>query len=88
MSGGKIMYKSEQQMSRSELAAFLRDIADRIEKENLVLKSNGQEATVEIPEQVELEVEYQSKQKAAGTRYQLELEVEWGSGTGGGVQLG
>lgn len=88
MSGGEIMYKSEQQMSRSQLAAFLRDMADRIENQNLVLKSNGQEATVEIPEQVELEVEYQSKQKAAGPRYELELEVEWGSGTGSGVRLG
>jgi amphi-Trp domain-containing protein len=88
MSGGKVMYKSEQQMSRSQLVAFLRDVADRLENETLVLKSDDQEASIHMPEQVELEVEYQSKEKAAGPRYQLELEVEWGSGTGSGVRLG
>jgi hypothetical protein len=39
MSGPKdIVYKSSQQMSRGDLATFLRDIADRVESGTVVLK--------------------------------------------------
>lgn len=88
MSGPKnVMYKSDENMSRSDLAAFLRSLADRLETGHVVLTSGGKETPVDVPEQVELEVQYEEKQKPQGTRYQLELEIEWGQGTGGSVGL-
>jgi amphi-Trp domain-containing protein len=84
MSGQKnILYKSDEYMSRSELATFLRSLADRIEGGTVTLTGGEQQTTVEVGERVELEVEYQTKDKAKGTRYQLELEIEWGAGSGG-----
>jgi amphi-Trp domain-containing protein len=84
MSGNKnIVYKSDEYMSRSELASFLRTLADRVESGTVVLKSGEQETKVEVGERVELEVEYETKQKPKGERYQLELEIEWGAGSGG-----
>jgi amphi-Trp domain-containing protein len=74
-------------MSRSDLAAFLRDLADRVEQGRVALTSGGEETPVDVPERVELEVEYEQKQKAGGLRHQLELEIQWGAGIGDGVGL-
>ena len=84
MSGPKnILYKSEEYLSRSELASFLRQLAERVESGTVVLTNGGQETTVEVGERVELEVQYETKEKPRGTRHQLELEIEWGPETGG-----
>ena len=88
MSGSKtVIYSSEEQMSRKDLAGFLRSLADRVETGRVVLTSGSTETPVNVPEQLELEVQYEEKQKSGGTRHQLELEVEWGPGTGGSVGL-
>ncbi|MFP3960248.1 MAG: amphi-Trp domain-containing protein [Spirochaetaceae bacterium] len=88
MSGNKnVHYKSDEYMSRSQLASFLRTLADRIESGTVVLTRNDDETRVEIGEQVELEVQYETKHKPKGARHQLELEIEWGEGAGGGVGL-
>lgn len=87
MSGPKdVLYKSEEQMSRGDLATFLRNLADRVESGRVVLTSGSGETAVELPEGLELELQYQQKQKAGGLRHQLELEVEWG-GADSGVGL-
>jgi amphi-Trp domain-containing protein len=87
MSGQKdVLYKSQEQMSRGDLAAFLRNLADRVESGRVVLTSSSGETPVELPERLELELQYQQKQKAGGLRHQLELEIEWG-GAGSGVGL-
>lgn len=87
MSGPKeVLYKSEEQMSRSELAKLLREIAEHIEKGSLTLRSTEKETNVQFPERVELEIEYEVKQKSGGEKRQLELEISWGAGVGG-IQL-
>ncbi len=84
MSGNKnIVYKSEERMSRTQLSSFLRELADRIDAGSVMLKGNDGETRVEVGEHVELEVQYETKQKPSGIQYQLELEIEWGTGSGG-----
>lgn len=84
MSGPKeVLYKSEEQMSRTELAKLLREVAERVAKGSLTLRSTEKETTVQFPEQVELEIQYEVKQKSGGDRRQLELEISWGAGVGG-----
>jgi amphi-Trp domain-containing protein len=84
MSGTKnVLYKSEEYMSRAELAAFLRSLADRVESGTVVLTSGDEKTSVELDERVGLEVQYETKAKPKGTRHQLELEMEWGAGAGG-----
>jgi len=88
MSGPKdVLYKSEERMSRQDLAAFLRDLADRVDDGRVVLTSGSGETPIELPEDLELEVQYQKKEKPRGVRHQLELEIEWGAGAPGGVGL-
>ncbi|MFW5729988.1 MAG: amphi-Trp domain-containing protein [bacterium] len=88
MSGPKdVLYKSEEQMSRADLVAFLRSLADRVESGRVVLTSGSKETPVDVPDRVELEVQYEEKKKPRGKRSQLELEIEWGEGGAGGVGL-
>lgn len=88
MSGNKdIVYKSKQQMGRNEIAAFLRDLAARIELGSVTLTGNGPDTPVKIPDQVNLQVEYEIKHKPAGDRSELELEISWGPNGGGKVGL-
>lgn len=83
MSGNKaVHYRSDEQMNRSELATFLRRLADRVEQGTVVLKGNGRDTEVDLPDRLELEVKYQSKEKAKGGKHQLELEIEWSEGSG------
>ena len=84
MSGRKrVHYKSKDQMSRGDLAAFLRSLADRIESGTVQLTSPIGDATVELDERLELEVEYETKEKKGGRRHELELEIEWGQAATG-----
>ncbi|MFP4331392.1 MAG: amphi-Trp domain-containing protein [Spirochaetaceae bacterium] len=86
MSGKKeVLHKSQERMKRSELAAFLRDLASRVESGSVVLKSSSGETSVDIPDQVDLELEYEVKQKKSGERKELELEITWGPD--GGVDI-
>lgn len=78
-----VLYKSEAHMSRSQTAEYLRRLADRIEENRVVLKDGEQETPVELPEELELEVDHSSKVKKQGTFYRLELELKWGPGKGG-----
>ncbi|MDK2920552.1 MAG: hypothetical protein PWR24_109 [Desulfonauticus sp.] len=76
MSKNKI-FKFEQRVNKRELASFLRDFADNLEKGNLLLKSEEEEVILELPEMVKLEIEVSQKEKEKGIRKTLELEVKW-----------
>jgi amphi-Trp domain-containing protein len=77
------LFKSDARMSRKEAADYLRTLADRVEENKVVLKDGQSETSVELPEELELEVDYSTKQKKGNTRYQLELELKWGPAKGG-----
>lgn len=88
MSGRKtVHYKSKERMNRADLAAFFRSLADRVESGTVRLTSPDGEASLDLDESLELEVEYETKDKAGGPRHQLELEIQWGGKTSG-VGLG
>lgn len=88
----KTLFKTEERADRTRVASFLRDLADKIEEDNLVLKSNGQEVTVDLPETVTLEVELEEEHDDDVTEHSLEVELEWVPGQdvepGGSISLG
>lgn len=70
-------------MSRVQLTSFLRQLADRIDGGSVTRKGDSGKTQVQVGENVEFEVEYETKQKPSGVQYQLELKIEWGSGSSG-----
>jgi len=90
MSGKKnILLKSEDKRSLAELSRFLRDLADKIDTNQLVLTQGDQEYNLTLPDPVTLELELEDKHKKGRTKRQLEIEIEWYPGEEqSSVQLG
>lgn len=82
-----ILFKSEDMKSKKEAADILRQIADKIEEGNIVLKKGSEEVSVDIPEKVEVEIEASKKDKNGQTKKQLEIEIEWVEGEIGEVSI-
>lgn len=85
----KVIFESEEKADRARVCSFLRDLADRIEQNNVVLKQDGEETSVDIPDMMELEVKFEEETEDSGKEYSLEIELEWPEGgeSGGGVSL-
>ena len=84
-----VIFSSEEKADRARVCSFLRELADKIENNAVVLRKNGEETSVEIPDNVELEVKLEKETGSSGVEHSLEVEIEWKEGeTGGRVTLG
>jgi len=75
----KVLFETESVRSRSEVATYLRSVADALEGEGAVTLSAGdQSMSVTPPRQVEFEVTVEREGPADGPgELGLELELEW-----------
>ncbi len=72
------LFKSKERKGRQEVAEFLRQLADKVAAGNIVLKQGQEEVTLELPENVILEVEVEDEQKRKkGVQHKLEIELKW-----------
>ncbi len=75
------LFKSEEKMSREELANFLHLFADKIAEGSVQLIKGDQEVSLDLPGKLIFEVEAQSKEKSANAvKNKIELEIEWYEG--------
>ncbi|MBS1250188.1 MAG: hypothetical protein MAG431_01778 [Chloroflexi bacterium] len=73
-----VLLKSEDKRSLANVAQFLRELADKIEANDLTLRQGKKEIKVPLPDPVILELELEEKKKKKkGTKRQLEIEIEW-----------
>lgn len=86
------LFKSEERKTRPEVTAFLRELADKIDAGRIVLRSGQEELTLEIPQNLVLEVQVEDEdKKEKGIEHSLEVEIAWyegGQQTGGPLELG
>jgi amphi-Trp domain-containing protein len=72
------LFKSKERKGRQEVAEFLRQLADKVAAGSLVLKQGRDEVTLQLPENVILEVEVEDEQKRKkGVQHKLEIELKW-----------
>ena len=85
-----VIFESEEKADRARVCSFLRELADRIEENNVVLRKGDEETPVDIPDNMELEVKFEEEMESSGKEYSLEVELEWPEGgeKGGSVSLG
>jgi amphi-Trp domain-containing protein len=90
MTRKNVIFKSKERTSRERVAAFLRELADKISENAVVLRRDGEAINLDFPDEIQLDVEYQEKPKRRGTKRSLEIELDWGEGgrQGGRVSLG
>ena len=72
-----VLFKTEEKMSRNEVAELLRTLAGKIETGKVILQQGTEEVKLKIPEHVELEVKAEKEVGRRRTKKKLELEIEW-----------
>ncbi|MGD2059075.1 MAG: amphi-Trp domain-containing protein [Anaerolineales bacterium] len=86
------LFKSEERKSRTEVTTFLKELAAKIDSGQVILRSGQEELTLEIPENLVLEVQVEDEDKKdKGIEHSLEIEIAWyegGQQTGGPLELG
>ena len=84
------LFKSEEPKTRSEVSAFLQQIAQRIASGEVVLRQGSEELVLQVPENLVLEVQVEDEdKKSRGLQHSLEIEIKWfDGGQGGALELG
>ncbi|NBB84753.1 MAG: amphi-Trp domain-containing protein [Bacteroidetes bacterium] len=80
------LFKTEQQHTRQEIAAYLREVADKLETSGqLHLQAGAQSLDMAVPERVTFEVKAERETSADGMdrEFSIEFELEWKPGEGG-----
>ena len=74
-----VLFESESKQSRSEIATYLRTVADSLEEgEAITLRSGEQSVTMEPPARPTFEVKAEREGPAgAPGELSIELELEW-----------
>ncbi len=80
MAKKNVLVKSDQRKNLADVAAFLRDLADKVESGKVTLVQGGQDVVVDLPESVSFELEYYEQPKKHGLKKQLEIELQWTEG--------
>ena len=80
MAKKNVLVKSDLRKNLADSAAFLRELADKIESGQITLTQGGKDVIVDLPETVSFEVEYYEQPKKHGLKKQLEIELQWSEG--------
>jgi amphi-Trp domain-containing protein len=76
----EVLFERESPTTRADVAALLRDVADKLEADDPVtLNAGGESITVDPPETPEFEVKVERETSAGATEGDLsiEFELEW-----------
>lgn len=76
----EILFEFEQNMSRAEIAAYLRQVADNLEADGAFnLSAGDQSITVDIPDRPTFEIKMERETSSSGGTPELsiEFEMEW-----------
>jgi amphi-Trp domain-containing protein len=80
MAKKNVLVKTDLKKTLPDVAAFLRELADKIETGQVKLVQDDQDVVIEMPETVSFELEYYEQPKKHGLKKQLEVELEWTEG--------
>ena len=74
-----VLFENEQQLSRDDIASYLRTVADSLSSgDELTLSAGDQSVTLDPPTSCEFEVKAEREGPADGDgELSLELELEW-----------
>ncbi|KPN30835.1 hypothetical protein SY89_01575 [Halolamina pelagica] len=81
----EVLFKTESTQSRSEIADYLRRVADSLESGGeLRLQTGSESVTVDPPEGATFEVKVEREGPADRPEKSVEFEIEWQEGDAGG----
>jgi amphi-Trp domain-containing protein len=71
-----VLFKSQEQKSAGDIAATLRQIADKVDAGTLTLKTGDEDIRIEFPKTMILELKVEEEQ-GKKLKKSLEIELEW-----------
>jgi len=71
------LIKTKERRSVQEVAAFLRQLADRLERNEVALQRGDEEIKIEIPNRITFKVKAKEKIKKRKTKHQLKMTLKW-----------
>ena len=78
MGNEEVLYESEERQTVPDVINFLRQLADRMTDQQIVLSKGDEELVIEIPHNVILEIEIEREEEGPGKiKTSLEIELEW-----------
>jgi len=80
MAKKNILIKSKERRSVQDIAAFLRQLADRLEQNEIALQHGDEEISVEVPNRVTFKLKVKEKIKKRKTKHQLKMTLKWKDG--------
>ena len=83
----QVLFETESTQSRSEIAAYLRTFADKLDGDGPITMTAGEQSvTVDPPERPTFEVKAEREGPADGPgELSVEFEIEWDEGGDGGA---
>ena len=83
------LFKSQERKNRGDVSNFLHQLADKISNGSVVLSQGGEELTLQLPENLILEVQVEDEEKGTkGIQHSLEFEIKWfDNDQGGSLEL-
>ena len=77
----EILFESENSMTRTDAAAYLRSVAEKLEADGaLRLTAGEQSCEVDVPEHLQFEVKIERESGRSGAKIGVEFELEWTEG--------
>ena len=85
-----LLFKSKERRTLGDVAAFLRQLADRLEQGEITLRRGADEVTLPIANATILKLKAKEKVKKRKTRRRLGIGIKWTEGDDSGdvVTLG
>ena len=83
MSKKSILFRSKERRERQEVAALLRQLADSLENNDLVLRQGERETRIEAPGTVQVKIKATEKAKRRHTTHALVVKLTWRDGEEG-----
>jgi len=72
------LFKSQEKKNRTDVSTFLQQLADKISQGTIILSKGSEELTLQIPQNLSLEIEVEDEQKKKkGVQHSLEIEIKW-----------
>jgi len=75
-----VLFQTEEKMELRSVSVFLRQLADKLDQQKVVLTKDKQTVTLKIPSNVELEIKVEKEKGKRKSKKKLEIEIEWVAG--------
>lgn len=80
-----VLFSSEEHTDAQRVAAFLRELADKVGSGEVRLVKGQETLTLQLPQKLVLEVKAEEEAKGTRTKRSLEVEIEWTDGEDEGL---